>query len=119
MKTPRRRCAFLIAEAIMGLAIIVILTAVLSVALVRQNRASHKLSDSRAAERAAERTLTALQVRRPPPAPEEGSVIEIIPIQPAAGVGDLVWVQVRVTHRGRTATLVGLAPTTRPGGGSR
>ena len=40
----------------------------------------------------------------------EGSVVEIRPASPVKDTAALAWVSVHVTHRGRSATLLGIAP---------
>ena len=69
---------------IVGLAILGLLAAVLTSAIVRQNRGKQRLAESRDATRLAEHTLTALQAGQPPPAPPEGAVINISPLQSAS-----------------------------------
>ena len=104
-----RRRGFMVIETITGLILIIALAATLTAALVRQHTAAQKLSDSRAAMRLAEETITALQLGRPPPAREEGVVIEIAPLAPAQGSPDHAWVRVRVTLRtGRSVSLTAL-----------
>jgi type II secretory pathway pseudopilin PulG len=115
----RRRRGFLLIDAVVAMGIILLLTLVLTVAVTRQQRTTAKLADTRDAVRLAEQTLTALQAGEPAPAPPEGSVIDILPAGPVKEAAGLAWVTVRVTHHGRSATLVGLAraaaaPSTAP-----
>jgi len=107
----RRRRGWVIVDIITGLIILMVLLVTLSAAMARQRRGEQKLADTRAAMRLAEQTATALQLAQPPPAPAEGETIEILPIQPADGIAGKSWVRIRVTQKGRTATLVALAPT--------
>jgi len=95
-----------------AMAIILLLTLVLTVAVTRQQRTTAKLADTRDAVRLAEQTLTALQAGEAAPAPPEGSVVEIHPAGAVKDTGNLAWVSIQVTHRGRSATLVGVAPAT-------
>ena len=60
----RKREAFLLADAMMGIAILATLIAVFAGALGAQNRSSQRLADSRAAWRAAESALSELQAGR-------------------------------------------------------
>jgi type II secretory pathway pseudopilin PulG len=104
------RGGFFLIDAIFAMGIILLLTAVLTIAMTRQRRAADRMADTRDAVRLAERTLTALQTHRPAPAPPEGSAIEIRPLGAAKPAHGLAWVAVRVTHRGRSTELVGIAP---------
>jgi len=105
----RRPGGFFLVDALVAMAIILLLTLVLTVAVTRQQRTTAKLADSRDAVRLAEQTLTALQAGDPAPAPPEGSLVEIRPAGAVKDVAGLAWVSVHVTHRGRSATLVGIA----------
>jgi len=116
---PVRRRGFFLIDAIVAMGIILLLTLVLTVAVTRQQRTTAKLADTRDAVRLAEQTLTAIQAGEPAPAPPEGSVIDILPAGPVKEAAGLAWVSVHVTHRGRSATLVGVAraaaaPSTQP-----
>ena len=106
----RRLRAFFLIDALVAMAIILLLTLVLTVAVTRQQRTTAKLADTRDAVRLAEETLTALQAGDPAPAPPEGSVVEIRPVGAVKDAAGLAWVSVHVTHRGRSTTLVGAAP---------
>ena len=106
-RRPQR--GFMLVETIGGLIIIIALTATLATALIRQHNAARKLSDTRAAMRLAEETMTALQLGQPPPTQEEGVVIEIAPLGAAEGSPNHAWARVHVTMRnGRGASLIGL-----------
>jgi type II secretory pathway pseudopilin PulG len=129
-KTRESRGGWILLDLITALIILLALMATLTAALVRQQRNERKLADTRAAMRLAEETATALQWGQVPPAPPEGESVEIVPSQPPsqptpatpATPAGQTWVNIRVTHNGRAATLVALTPakaTTRPTGGAK
>jgi type II secretory pathway pseudopilin PulG len=99
-------------DAIMALAIVLILLMVLTVAVSRQRRGGERLADSRAALRLAEATITALQTGGKPPAAPDGMSVTVRPaqVQPGAKVPDgTLWVDVNVTYgNARTSSLCGL-----------
>ena len=99
-------------DAIMALAIVVILLGVLTVAVSRQRRGSERLADSRAASRLAEETITAMQTGAPPPASPEGMKVQVraaaTPPSLEVPTGS-TWVDVQVTYgNGRASSLSGL-----------
>ena len=108
-------------DVIAGLLILVVLTATLATSLARQDRAAQKLADSRAATRLAEQPLPALQTGRAPPTPEEGTAIDIVPLEPgdAAPPAGRAWVRVTVTRNGRSSSLIGLTRADAAGGGAK
>ncbi len=107
------RGGYVLADAVMALAIVLILLTVLTVAVSRQRRGSERLADSRAAIRLAEATITALQTGAAPPAAPEGMAVQVRPTsaQPGAAVpSGCAWVDVQVTYGNgrRTSSLAGL-----------
>jgi hypothetical protein len=140
-KTRKSRGGWILLDLITALIILLAVMATLTAALARQQRNERKLADTRAAMRLAEETATALQWGQVPPAPPEGESVEIVPLQPqsqpasqptpatpekpatsATTPAGHTWVNIRVTHNGRAATLVALTPakaTTRPTGGAK
>jgi len=99
-------------DAIMALAIVMILLGVLTVSVNRQRRGSERLADSRAAIRLAEATITALQTGTKPPAAPDGMAVSVraAQTQPEMSVPDgTAWVDVSVTYgSGRSSSLAGL-----------
>src|SRR5688572_2067671 len=102
-----RRNAFFIADAVMGIAIVAVLSVSLIGVLGRRRQAAQKLSDLREATRAAEATLTDLQAGGPPPAPGSGKVVRSLAPSETAGNA---WVEVEATVGGQRAVLAGLVP---------
>ncbi len=100
----RKRRAFLLADAMMGVAILATLITIFAASLGAQQRASRKLADSREAWRAAESALSDLQA---------GHATKRAEIHPAAGgnaPAGFVWVEAVASRGDATARLVGLAP---------
>jgi hypothetical protein len=121
----------MLADILVGFAVVLILAAALAVSLKRRQAVVDHLADSRAATRVAEQTLTALQSGQAAPMGDAETKIEIRPAGAAAAdVAGLRWVTVEITRNGRKASLTGLAkanavpatqPATRPAeaGGAR
>jgi type II secretory pathway pseudopilin PulG len=116
---PRRRrrrrqdrYGYIATDAIIALAIVLMLLAVLTIAASRQRRGSDRLADSRAAIRLAEETITALQTGATPPTAPGGMTVQIRatpPAQPALEApSGSTWVDVLVSYNGRSSTLSGL-----------
>ena len=107
----RRRCGYIAADAIMALAIVLILATVLTVSVSRQRRGSERLADSRAAVRLAEETLAALQAGGTVPATPEGMDVQITPLRTPSELpapSGCTWVEVVVTWNGRSSSLAGV-----------
>ena len=128
--------AFMLADAVMGLAIVALLAASMAVVLNRQAHGTRRLADERAATWAAELALAQLRAGRPAAevAPAgagaagaagataeagadadavAGTGTESIEVEPAAGgaaPAGYEWVRVRAGVNGRRAALVGLVP---------
>ena len=106
------RSAYIAADAIVALGIVLMLLAMLSVAVSRQRRGGERLADSRAAVRLAEETLTALQTGATPPAAPQGMAIQVraTPAQtpPLEAPSGATWVDVLVSYNGRSSTLSGI-----------
>src|SRR2546423_1357088 len=105
----RRRGLFAM-DAMVGLALVVMLSMLLAVAATRRDRAQRKLADSRAAVRMAEQVLISLQSGQAGPTASPTDAISILPVQSGVLNGELRWVEVRVTHNGQTASLIGAVP---------
>jgi type II secretory pathway pseudopilin PulG len=101
----RRRRAFFIAEAVLGILVIVILATALAVLASQHSRVCNRLAASRAALREAETALAQMQMGRAPAASAS-----ISPIDFDSEVGHMVWVQVSTEHDGARARLIGLVP---------
>lgn len=108
-------------DALIGMAILVILSVAVATVAVKHSRGAERLANSRQAMRLAEQTIVALQTGAPPPTPAEGSAIEIRPqaSDSATAIPGFAWVTVHVTHAGRSVELTGLvrAAAARNGGG--
>ena len=109
MKSRRSHRGWFAAEAMIGLAVVVVLTAALATSVTSSQRAAQRLADARAAARLAEATITALQTGRPAPAAPTGATVQV---QRLAHSTDLppgsAWANVTVNFNGRTADLTGL-----------
>ena len=111
-RTRRSGGGYVLIDAIMALAIVLILLGVLTVAVARQRRGSERLADSRAAIRLAEETITALQTGAAAPTPPEGIKVQVratpAPDKLEAPSGS-TWVDVEVMYQnGRSSSLSGL-----------
>jgi len=98
-------------EAVISVCLMSMMAMLLVIALRQQDRGLKELADARAANRAAEAALTAMQSGRGRPAAQSGdakiSVIELAQASDAAGTE---WVQVHAEVAGRQADLIGLVP---------
>ena len=99
-------------DAIMALAVVLMLATMFSVAVSRQRRGSERLADSRAAIRLAEETLTAMQTGATLPAAPDGTKVQVRAATAPAGLNvpsGATWVDVIVTYgNGRSSSLAGL-----------
>jgi hypothetical protein len=119
---PRPRRGIFVPEMLLGLFLIIAVATVTAVMLVRQQRVSQRLAETRAAQRVAESVLLDLQAGRPAQLPPEmtASQLDVQPVKDAALVGSSQWVRVEITHDGHRASLMGLVPagaTTQPAKG--
>ena len=108
----RVRRAFFAADTIIGIGVVAVLLATLSAAMLRQQRASDRLAESRQAVRLAEQTLTALQTSQPRPAPPANVTVTVTPLDAPTAAPGCIWVRVTVARGARTQTLAGMAPKT-------
>src|SRR5687767_15362222 len=113
----RRRNGVFIADAVIGIAIVAVLSVSLIGVLGRRRQAAQKLSDLREATRAAEAALTDLQAGRPVrAATAPGFAVRVTPSPVATGTAAApapagrAWVDVEATVGGQRATLTGFAP---------
>lgn len=107
----RRRRGIMFTDVVLGLALLATTGVLLSATVRRHGQAMQRLSGSRAAHRAAERVMTDLQLGRTPPASddEQRTRWEVRRLESPAPRGQ-VWVELRVVHRERSATLTGVVP---------
>src|SRR5688572_21320723 len=105
-----KRKGLFLADVIIGLAIVTVLTVSLMAALGRHRQAARKFADLREATRSAEAVLTDLQAGRAPTA--SASEFTVAPIPPPAGdpaaatvPPGRTWVEVAVRVGGQRATL--------------
>jgi len=119
----QRREGFLIADVMMGLAVLGVVAVVLIGAASRTGRAADRLSNARTAGRVAEQVLVEMQAGLPPSPPGAETKIAVEPTAGGAHVPGQRWVQVVVSFRGESRLLVGLvpesAPATAPAGGAK
>jgi hypothetical protein len=112
----RKRKGFLITDAMVGLALIVTVSAVAMVSLSQYHRAAGQLQDRRLAARHAEQVLVDLQLgRRVPLGAHDGFVVDIEALA-AKAEGKHVWVRVTVTRGRQAVSLTGLAAPRSPDG---
>jgi type II secretory pathway pseudopilin PulG len=112
LRRRQHRKGYIATDAIIALAIVLMLLAVLSVSASRQRRGSERLADSRAAIRLAEETITALQTGATPPRAPQGMTVQVraTPAQqpPLETPNGSTWVDVLVSYNGRSSSLSGL-----------
>lgn len=99
----------LLADLMTGILIMALLATVLMVSLTLRSKSARKLEIQRAAMQQAERALVSLQDGQRPQAQDERLSIQ----RTGKLVGRMEWVEISVKQDGRTASLAGLAPTTR------
>jgi type II secretory pathway pseudopilin PulG len=111
MRRRGRPGGYIATDAIMALAIVLIMLSVLTTAVSRQRRGADRLAETRAAVRLAEDTLTAMQTGAARPDVPEETTVSVKPtdVQPAlAAPAGNAWVDVIVSHKGRSTTLSGI-----------
>lgn len=122
-RRPRVRHGILMADVMLGLAVLGVLTAVLISAMSRTHRAADRMSNARTAGRVAQEVLVDLQAGLPTPPQDAETKISVEPAGGGAKVQGRRWVQVVVSFRGESGLLVGLVPevvpTSLPAGGAR
>ena len=104
---------FLVMDAVWGIAIATVLLMAMTVAVVKQARAQRQLAETRAANRAAEAALLAIEAGQPLPAAIH---IEKLPADAPPGHA---WIKVRVDDHGAAGELVGLVKADSLEGGIR
>lgn len=104
MKHDRKRSAFLVADAMTGIAILGTLLGIFAAALGQSNVVANKLSDSHAAWRSAEAALADMQ------AGHQTKLAEIQPVAGGAAPTGFVWVEAVAKRGAQEARLIGLVP---------
>lgn len=96
-------------DAVLGIVLLAMVAALLATTLAQHTAANERLAASRAATRFAERVVADLQLGQAPPASDEQSRWDVVRLETPAPRGQ-VWVEVRVIHRGREATMIAVVP---------
>ena len=101
--------AFMAADVILAIIIVAILTVALASATSRQQHASQRLAESRAAARLAEATMIALQTGLQPPTPQANAKVTVKSLEKSDDlpVGS-TWATISVTLSGRPYELTGI-----------
>jgi type II secretory pathway pseudopilin PulG len=107
----KHRRAFLMADAVVGLAIVALLATLLAVAVNRQQMARQRLTDTRYAQRLAEYVLLSLQHNQPIPLETAETKIEIHPTPGGSAPPGYAWTIVQTHVHSQAAQLIGLTPT--------
>lgn len=105
----RRRRGIMLTDVVLGIALLGLVGVLLATTVERHGKATQRLAASRAALRAADRVMSDLQIGQAPPASDERTRWQVTPLDAPAPRGQ-VWVEVRVVHRDRAATLIGAVP---------
>ena len=106
-----RRRGIMLIDVVLGLALLATIAVLLSATVGRYGEATERLAASRAALRAAENVLTDLQRGQTPQAATDGRIRwNVRRMESSAPPAGHVWVEVRVVHGTRSATLTGLVP---------
>ncbi|HEY7115093.1 MAG TPA: hypothetical protein VH475_00820 [Tepidisphaeraceae bacterium] len=95
-----------------GLVVAGILGVILVIAITRAGRAQDRLEEQGTAVRICQHVMDALHQGRPAPSTWGEAKVTVTPVadRGAAVVAGQAWVEVGVSYRGRTASLVGLVP---------
>jgi type II secretory pathway pseudopilin PulG len=109
-----RRSGFLAMEVLVALLLLLALAIVLAVSAGMRLRTAQRLADQRLALAAAEEVLSNLRSGGSPTSADASARVSIS--RSGKPLASMEWIQVTVLREGRRATLVGLAPTTQPGG---
>ncbi len=110
VKQDRNHRAFLLADAMIGIAILATLLGIFAGAMGKSNAITNKLADARAAWRRAEGALADAQAGR------ETKLAEIRPVTGGDTPVGFIWVEAVAKEDGQEARLVGLIPKSRGGG---
>lgn len=111
-----RRRGFILADAITGMAILAMLTAIVTVEISWRSKADRRLTDYRAAVALAEGTLAEMQQGHAPAPSAAGDHIHIDRLADDSPSPHFQWVRIIATHNGQSASLIGLAKAATGGG---
>lgn len=106
----RRRGGFFLVDTVFGFVIAGVVATSLVVAITSAGRAERRLEDGATAMRVAQRVMGSLREGKTPPAEIDEARIVVQGAKGGEKVAGREWVEVVVNYRGRTATLIGLAP---------
>ena len=112
MRTRRR--AWALADAVMAIGILVVLTGIIGVEMNWRARAAKHLENTRIATDDAELVLSQMQQGHPPRL--DGSDVVLVERIAGADIPNWQWVSVTARHGDRTATLIGLVKADAMGG---
>ena len=101
------RRGFAMADVVLGMSILAVLSAAFFISVHQQRRGSERLADTRGAAWDAEYALAVMQSGRQADGLQNVHVESISDADAPAGN---IWVRVRAERNGRSATLVGLVP---------
>ena len=105
-----RHGGWFMVDALLSMAVIVIIAAALAASMAQQRKAEARLAASRDAIRLAENALIALHTGKTAPPPPAGTTMEVLNADSGRTPSGWKWVTLRVTRDGKTATLTGLVP---------
>jgi type II secretory pathway pseudopilin PulG len=109
-RKSRRRRGLLLLDTIIGLTITSLLGLVLVVGVVQAHKARERLEDTTEAVQMTRRVMATLQEGGATPKNIDGAAVRVLDVEGGAKVAGRRWVEVAVDFKGRTTTLVGLAP---------
>ena len=85
-------------DALLSMAVIVIIAAALAASTAQQRKAQVRLAESREAVRLAEQVLTALQSRQSAPTPPDGTDVRVFSLECDDVPSGWNWVTIRITR---------------------
>lgn len=108
-RTQPTRRGFVMLDALTGLAIVGIIAAGMGMCVGQQHRIARQMAHERAAMRIAEQVMDDLQTGREPTLMVADTTLQMRLVD-NSGPGERIWIEVRVTHAERSASLIGLVP---------
>jgi len=108
MRSVTRSQCFAVADVLIAMTVVAILTGTLTVGVLKEQHAAERLAETRAAMRLAEATLLSLQSGQTPPAAPAGMSIHVTPVTGGELPADCAWAMVRIEGRGYSAELTGV-----------